>query len=84
MAITTPIKVEFNDDFDLELTEMVVGGTPAKAIKNNIKLGTGLFGRTILEMTYNDNIMAFVDTTVDISGDEGLSVDFVTKKKRTT
>lgn len=80
MAITTPIKIEFTDDFDIKLTEMAVGGTPDKAITKTIKLGTGLFGRTILEMNADDDIFALVDKTDNI---KEVIIGFETAKKRT-
>jgi len=80
MPILTPIKIEFTQDFDLELSQITKGSTPKNPINSKITLGTGLFGRTILEMTNGDDILAFVENSYDIN--KKFEASFETKKTR--
>jgi len=80
MPILTPIKIEFDEDFDIKLSQITKGSSPQNPIKSKITLGTGLFGRTIVEMTNGDDILAFVDDSSDVN--DMLEASFETKKTR--
>ena len=80
MPILTPIKIKFTEDFDIELSQITKGSTPQNPIKSKITLGTGLFGRTIVEMTNGDDILAFVDDSRERN--DAFEASFETKKTR--
>lgn len=78
MALTTPYKITFTEDLDIRMDEMAIGGNPSKGFSKTIALGSGLFGRAIVEINTADNIFAFIDE----SDNDQYHIEFKTAKKR--